>query len=600
MIKQCPKCRREYDTTNTLCPVDGTVLDRVGDPLEGQTLAGKYRIDERISAGGMGAVYRATHVMMEKKVAVKVLHPSLASDDNIVQRFTREARAASRISHPHALNVTDFGESENGVVFLVMEYLRGRTLKELIREEGALPLPRAVEIMRQVAGSLDAAHAEGVVHRDLKSDNIMLEEVGGHQDWAKVLDFGIAKIQEPTGSTDPGLTAPNLVIGTPQYMSPEQCAQSSNIDKRSDIYSLGIILFEMLAGQVPFAGDSATGVMMKQMQDAPPHVREFAPDIPVAVDAVIARALAKEPKDRYDSAGELAGTLARAADMGDAVTVPPLTQTGEMMPAAPTNEFVAPDATGGRVTSLMEPAAAHDPGEAVTIVAADQARASVSPSIPLSTSPPASTTNLWRIIIPSALALCSVIGLTYAFSGDPQSGSADAPGALRTDPNSQPVRAVAPAATGEAERDVTPRNAANALPADPGGSTPGVTQAAPPAVGAAPIPAGGAPLIVDTENPNPNSQPEADEGDGEDADQDVEPTPNPPANQNRNTDQRRTPTLLPPPPPSNEADEAAPPPPPTPRAEPSRRRPVPALPAPPANDGAADGKQVDDGTPTGV
>ncbi|HYX42545.1 MAG TPA: serine/threonine-protein kinase, partial [Pyrinomonadaceae bacterium] len=215
-----------FDTTNTLCPNDGAVLVKTGDTLLGQTLAGKYRIDEKISEGGMGTVYRATHILMEKQVAIKVLHPALAADEKIVARFTREAKAASRISHPHALSVTDFGEDEGGIVFLVMEYLRGRTLKQVIRASGPLRLSRAIEIARQVADALDAAHAEGVVHRDLKSDNIMLEEVGSSTDWAKVLDFGIAKIQEPVGQ-DPELTAPNLIIGTPQYMSPEQCSQAA-------------------------------------------------------------------------------------------------------------------------------------------------------------------------------------------------------------------------------------------------------------------------------------------------------------------------------------------------------------------------------------
>src|SRR3712207_3018846 len=215
-MKTCPTCGKQFDDANTLCPADGTVLKRSKreDPLVGQVLAGKYRIDEKIDEGGMGCVYRATHVLMEKTVAVKVLHPALAADEKIVARFTREARAASRISHPHAINVTDFGESEGGVVYLVMEYLRGRTLKDVVRGDGPMPLARAVEIVRQVSGALEAAHAEGVVHRDLKSDNIMLEETASGGDWAKVLDFGIAKIQQSVDKTDPGLTAPNIIIGT--------------------------------------------------------------------------------------------------------------------------------------------------------------------------------------------------------------------------------------------------------------------------------------------------------------------------------------------------------------------------------------------------
>src|SRR5437667_7984320 len=222
-MKVCPVCFREYSDTTTLCSVDAAVLRNPDDPLVGQTLAGKYRIEKLIKRGGMGAVYLGKHVLMDKTVAVKVLHPSLALDDDVVRRFSREAKAASKISHPHAVSVTDFGEAENGVVFLVMEYLDGRTLKEVIHTEGAFTLDRTVEIVRQVAGALDAAHGQGVVHRDLKSENIMLVRHNGDE-WSKVLDFGIAKIQQPQGFRDVDITEANLVVGTPQYMSPEQCS----------------------------------------------------------------------------------------------------------------------------------------------------------------------------------------------------------------------------------------------------------------------------------------------------------------------------------------------------------------------------------------
>src|SRR5262249_30779539 len=194
-MKVCPLCKREYLDTSTLCPVDGEVLLSTEDPLIRQTLADKYLIEQLIKRGGMGAVYRGRHVLMDKTVAIKVLRPSLAVDEVVVARFSREAKAASRISHPHAVSVTDFGESENGVVFLVMEYLDGRTLKEVIKSEGPMQLARVVEILRQVAGALDASHEQGRVHRDLKSDNIMLSQTNGGE-WAKVLDFGIAKIQQ--------------------------------------------------------------------------------------------------------------------------------------------------------------------------------------------------------------------------------------------------------------------------------------------------------------------------------------------------------------------------------------------------------------------
>src|SRR5712671_747418 len=195
-MKKCPKCGAEYPDNVTLCAADGVALEKTDDPLIGQTLAGKYRLEERLSTGGMGTVYRGTHILMEKTVAIKVLRPSLAADEKIVARFSREARAASRISHPNALSVTDFGEDENGIVFLVMEFLSGKTLKEVIREEGPMPLSRVTGIMLQIGGALEAAHAQGVVHRDLKSDNIMLISTPAG-DYAKVLDFGIAKIKEP-------------------------------------------------------------------------------------------------------------------------------------------------------------------------------------------------------------------------------------------------------------------------------------------------------------------------------------------------------------------------------------------------------------------
>jgi len=314
-MKKCPKCGTEYPDTTTLCPADGLALEQTEDTLIGQTLAGKYRIDQVLSEGGMGKVYRGTHILMDKIVAIKVMRPALAADEKIVARFSREARAASRISHPHALSVTDFGE-DNGRVFLVMEYLQGRTLKEIIRREGPMPLLRVMEIIRQVGGALNAAHDEGVVHRDLKSDNIMLLS-NVASDYATVLDFGIAKINEPEGGYDAELTAPNLVIGTPQYMSPEQCSHSGSIDTRSDIYSLGIILYEMFVGHVPFTGQSPTTVMLKQMQEPAPSVLEERSDLPAAVGQVLARALAKRPEDRYQRIGDLVEDLAIASSVGE-------------------------------------------------------------------------------------------------------------------------------------------------------------------------------------------------------------------------------------------------------------------------------------------
>src|SRR5215207_2094531 len=337
-MKKCPKCGVEYPDTTTLCPADGVALEKDPDSLIGTTLSGKYRIDERLNEGGMGTVYRGTHVLMEKTVAIKVLRPALAADEKIVARFSREARAASRISHPNALSVTDFGEDENGNVFLVMEFLSGKTLKQLIRDEGPLPLARIVDITRQIGDALNAAHSQGVVHRDLKSDNIMLLDTTSG-DHAKVLDFGIAKINEPDGAVDTNLTAPNLVIGTPQYMSPEQCSQDSEIDARSDIYAFGIILFEMLVGHVPFSGDSPTMVMMKHLQDPVPSVLEEREDVPAPVGRVVARAMAKAPDDRYQNVLELVEDLTIASGMTINRAVPSgVTSTSDALRSDETDE----------------------------------------------------------------------------------------------------------------------------------------------------------------------------------------------------------------------------------------------------------------------
>ena len=445
-MKKCPQCGVEYPDTNTLCPADGVALETTEDSLIGATLAGKYRIDERLNEGGMGTVYRATHVLMEKTVAIKVLRPSLAADEKIVARFSREARAASRISHPNALSVTDFGEDENGIVFLVMEFLSGRTLKQVIRDDGPLPLPRVVEIIRQVGDALNAAHAQGVVHRDLKSDNIMLiDTMAG--DHAKVLDFGIAKINEPNGTRDAGLTAPNLVIGTPQYMSPEQCSQESEIDARSDIYSLGVILYEMLVGHVPFTADSPTMVMMKHLQEPVPSVLDERSDLPSTVGRVIARAMAKLPANRYQTVAELIEDLTIASGLATFAPVP----ANVTNPAPPVSD--EPDeVTMVRTRQEPPPPSAPAPRRAPV-------------TIPVSgpTTPPpagavaAASFNPLKVIIPSIVGLLVVFAVIYALKSnsavaDPNANQTQQ-NTLAADPNSQPVQPGA-SPTGKGEEGI--------------------------------------------------------------------------------------------------------------------------------------------------
>jgi len=461
-MKVCPACGKEYSDTITLCTADAEVLQSVDDPLVGQTLAEKYLVEQLIKRGGMGAVYRGKHVLMDKTVAIKVLRPALAGDDVIVARFSREAKAASRISHPHAVSVTDFGESENGVVFLVMEYLEGRTLKDLIRSEGPMALDRAVEITRQVSGALDAAHGQGVVHRDLKSENIMLSQTNGG-DWAKVLDFGIAKIQQPEGSRDHDITAPNLVIGTPQYMSPEQCSQTGPIDARSDVYSLGVIIFEMLSGHVPFSGESPTVIMMKQVQDPPPSILDDRPDLPLSVGNLIARALAKQPADRFQTAGELAVALSQAADemsAGAAAAVPPVPDTA---PPAQVNP-PADDVDEVTVVQPREQATRVRPGAGLP-ANASQPRDQADPN-----QAAAANFSPWRVMVPAAIVLVAVFGVVFLLTrGTGQTPSnqtnAQLPGqsGLAADPNSQPVTPTGPP-TGESERGIQPAATASPTP----------------------------------------------------------------------------------------------------------------------------------------
>jgi serine/threonine-protein kinase len=546
-MKKCPHCGKQYEDSNTLCPSDGTVLEKTSDPLVGQTLAGKYRIEELINEGGMGAVYRGTHTLMDKTVAVKVLHPSLAADDKIVARFSREAKAASRISHPHALNVTDFGESENGIVFLVMEYLRGQTLKDVIRSAGPMSLTRALEIIRQVSGALDAAHAQGVVHRDLKSDNIMLEDVGDG-DWAKVLDFGIAKIQEDVGSTDPALTAANMIIGTPQYMSPEQCSQASEIDSRSDIYSLGVILYEMLAGHVPFTGDNPTAIMMRHLQDAPPSILEERSDLPAAVGRVIARAMAKRPEDRYQSAGELAETLALAAEVKSPALTEAVTATSPNSADRSTNRIIVP--TGPNAPPVNT--ASDDYDETTVVQPKREPVVAVQQEIFRSEVPPSSDSfKPWRIIIPSAAALLVAFVVVYALTrnnGQANTNQQNAP--LVSEPNSLPVQPTQPA-TGQGEQGITSGLPASAPSTSPGASGSPLSGEATPASGANQNQSAGATPVNSNSNSKSNANTQADDNTSADEDETPSPTPG----SGKNTNQREKPSPHPTPSQNENSDE---------------------------------------------
>ena len=344
----CSTCGTQYGATVRICVRDGTplVAGRADDPYVGRFLDDKYRIEAFISAGGMGSVYRAQHVMLGKTVAVKVIKNELVTSDEIVTRFQREARAASNLDHPNIVTVYDLGQTADGTLYIAMEFIDGPSLREAIRRDGPMPADRAVDILRQVASALSAAHRRQIVHRDLKSHNLMLAADDDGRDVVKLVDFGIAK----TFDESTQLTAAGYMMGTPHYMSPEQAA-GKPVDHRADIYSLGVILYEMLTGEVPFGDESLTSVLVKLATEVPPRPSIRRPDltVPPALEAVAMRCLEKNPEDRFQSADEFAAALERAGAGA---------QTMRVMPAA---------AASAAAATLVRPPALprHQPAAAV-------------------------------------------------------------------------------------------------------------------------------------------------------------------------------------------------------------------------------------------
>ncbi|MCB9559718.1 MAG: serine/threonine protein kinase [Kofleriaceae bacterium] len=273
-----------------------------GDALVGQVLEGRYRITALIGAGGMGSVYRGEHLGIGKSVAVKVLHPRLGGSAEAGARFQREAFVGGRIGHPNCVAVSDFGVAADGAFYLVMELLQGESLGELIEREGRLPWRRALHVVRHVLRGLGHAHDHGVVHRDMKPDNIFLAHTEDDPDFAKILDFGIAKLVGEGGAT---ITQAGITVGTPAYLSPEQ-AFGSELDGRSDLYSLSVVLYELLTGRTPFGDRDLLAMLTAHAVADVPPMAEVAPDagVPAPVEALVRDGLAKTPAERIGSAAE--------------------------------------------------------------------------------------------------------------------------------------------------------------------------------------------------------------------------------------------------------------------------------------------------------
>jgi serine/threonine-protein kinase len=306
-MRQCPECLKRYDSTVYLCPDDGGRLVPL-NPLLGATIEGKFKIDAQLGRGAMGTVYRATQLNLERPVAIKIMRSDILSNPVAIERFKREALAIARLKHPRIVAIYDYGVAPEVGAYIVMEYLEGRSLNAEVKERRRIPLEQAVRWMRQVCQAVAVAHTAGVIHRDLKPHNIFLEAT---QDgpFVKVLDFGLAKLQRTSDQGVGSLTKSGTLVGSPPYMSPEQC-EDLPLDAQSDIYSLGCVFYEMVAGRPPFVGSSPIDTLVKHMNEEPKPPSAYTPEVPPAVDAVLLKALAKHKHERYESASEFGQVLA--------------------------------------------------------------------------------------------------------------------------------------------------------------------------------------------------------------------------------------------------------------------------------------------------
>jgi serine/threonine protein kinase len=280
----------------------------------GDVLAGKYKVDQVLGAGGMGVVVRATHQMLNSKVAMKFLLPEYVNNTGIVERFLREARAAVSIKNPHVAGVIDVGTLESGSPYIVMEYLQGRDLADVLETEVYMrDIPRAARLILQACEGLAAAHANGIVHRDIKPGNLFITSASDGTEQVKVLDFGISK----SGTELNNLTRTGAVMGSPMYMSPEQMRSTRNVDQRSDVWSLGVVAFELLTGRLPYEAETMTELVAMVLENDPPRTRELRADVPPALDDAVAGALTKNPDKRYRDVAEFAQDIAVAMNDGN-------------------------------------------------------------------------------------------------------------------------------------------------------------------------------------------------------------------------------------------------------------------------------------------
>jgi serine/threonine-protein kinase len=354
-INQCPRCKLRFPADVQHCPMDGESLVRLSDPWLGRSIAGRYRVEEKIGAGGMGVVYRGRHQVIDRDVAIKFLHPRYTQDAKSRQRFLGEARAANQMNHEHVIDITDFGETEDGLVYLVMEYLQGRTLEDEI-SRGAMPVARALHIAAQTAGGLARAHELDVFHRDVKPGNVFLIRRGDDPDFVKLLDFGIARFERDARITDHG-----TLMGTPEYLAPEQ--MQGKVGPLTDLYALGCVLFEMLTGRPPFTG-SMSEVLVNHLREPPPLASSFVAGLAPELDALLVQMLSKDPAKRHRDAFHLKDDLQALLERIEPSRAKPAST--QRPPAnAPGAATVRPEPVDSARPTLHIPSEGHDWNERI-------------------------------------------------------------------------------------------------------------------------------------------------------------------------------------------------------------------------------------------
>jgi eukaryotic-like serine/threonine-protein kinase len=465
-MKYCSACKEKFDDTLSFCPRDGEVLEEDPSSLIGSVLDGQYQIEGVLGKGGMGAVYKARHILLGDRVAIKVLPPEMRSNSEWLRRFQREGQAARRFRHPNAVTVYDLRTSADGTIYLVMECVDGNTLDAELKNRGKFSPAEAVAVLDPIMSVLNAAHAMGVVHRDLKPENIMIgKPTTGGEPVVKLLDLGIAKLREVAGAEKTGstnLTIAGQMLGTPYYMSPEQWGElpddgNSEIDGRADIYSLGIVFYELIAGQRPFAGLTLSELRRQHVSLIPPTLHETDASVSQAFSAAIARSMAKDRSERQNTANELKDELVSA--LAAEGIAPPVSITSELGKIAGSSQGAADSRSNSKLTAAertaptvvagsiptgvenAEPGLSSQAGTMPTVVAAPRENVQatfVAPHVPASphtgtgavagtVTPPSRRSPLIFVGVAVVALLLIVAGGGYAvfhfMSGKSESGS---------------------------------------------------------------------------------------------------------------------------------------------------------------------------------